>query len=336
MTRMTFRIFFISALLLLAACDEPQYQKINGFTMGTSYQVVFKGKSKNTKQLKDDIERRLDELNQNLSTYIDDSDLMLLNSYQSTDCKKVTTDTLEVTKTALYVYTLSNGVFDPGLGPLIELWGFDRKDTHQVIPSKNQINEELSQLSFRSTKVDVSEKCIAKGSEDLFINLSAIAKGYAVDEIAQIVEGFEINNYMVEIGGELKTSGNNPKGHSWNIAIESPTSESRTVQKVINPGIMSVATSGDYRNYFEKDGKRYSHTIDPTTGYPIDHKLASVTVINESAMLADALATAIMVMGPERGLEFANANQIPVFLIVKGADEFIEVQNKAFEPYLKN
>jgi len=181
----------------------------------------------------------------------------------------------------------------------------------------------------------VRKNCIAKQSVNLSVNLSAIAKGYGVDEIAKLVANKGIENYLVEIGGEIANKGFNAKGLDWKLAIESASTEKRSIQRILSPKGLGVATSGSYRNYFEKNGKRFSHTIDPTTGYPITHQLASVTVLHRETMLADALATAMMVMGPEESLSYANKNQLPIFMLVKKEQGFIEVYSDAFKPFIQ-
>ncbi len=325
-------------VLLIAAtgCDESKsYQQISGRTMGTGYTLTFLPEHKSVDTLSETVESRLQQLNQNLSTYIEDSDLNQLNRSTAEKCIQVSPDTAQVMSEAMRIFRLSEGAFDPGLGPLIELWGFDKKDTQNQIPPAAAIKSEVQNLSFGRSRLDKEKSCIQKGSDELYINFSAIAKGYGVDVIADMLErDYGINNYLVEIGGEVKVKGRNSRNQPWRIAIEAPQTDSRQVQKVISPGIMAVATSGDYRNYFEKDGKRYSHTIDPTTGYPIDHSLASVTVLHPSAMTADALATVMMVLGDERGRAFANRNNIAVFMIIKNGDGFEEYYNVEFAPYL--
>ena len=191
----------------------------------------------------------------------------------------------------------------------------------------------LAQIGFQ--KISMQNKCVAKKSANLSINLSAIAKGYGVDEIAKLVASKGINNYLVEIGGEIANKGINAKGLDWRLAIESASTEKRSIQRILSPKGLGVATSGDYRNYFEKDGKRFSHTIDPTTGYPITHQLASVTVLHKETMLADALATAMMVMGPEQSLEYANKNQLPIFMLVKKEQGFVEMYSQSFKPFIQ-
>ncbi|MEE4245877.1 MAG: FAD:protein FMN transferase [Kangiellaceae bacterium] len=332
------KVVVISAwLIMLSACNsskDSNFKVISGFTMGTTYTVKLETKQSDSRKIQQAFDQRLKEINQYMSTYIDDSELMQLNRNNSTGCINISQDTFDVIEESLRLHQLSKGSFDPGLGPLIELWGFDNKETNDQIPSQQQIDVITQQLTFGQSELLEDGRCVSKGSGDLFINLSAIAKGYAVDEIAKIAEqDFASENYMVEIGGEVSVKGVNDKGMRWRIAIESPTSASRSIQRIITPMDMAVATSGDYRNYFEKDGKRYSHTINPVTGYPITHNLASVTVVHPSAMTADGIATAIMVLGPQEGLALAEREKIAVFLIVKQDDSFKEVYNKRFEQF---
>ncbi|MCF6194395.1 MAG: FAD:protein FMN transferase, partial [Kangiellaceae bacterium] len=170
----------------------------------------------------------------------------------------------------------------------------------------------------------------------LSINLSAIAKGYGVDQVAALIELNEIKNYLVEIGGETASKGVNTKGNIWRLAIEAPIEQHRKIQTIFSPKGLGVATSGDYRNYFEKDGVRFSHTIDPTTGKPITHSLASVTVLHEKTMVADAYATAFMVMGKELTLEFAKQHNLPVYLLVEIDNRFEAFYSAQFSQYLVN
>jgi thiamine biosynthesis lipoprotein len=327
---------YLCITILLLGCRDASYQKLQGFTMGTSYHIAYAANGVDGEALFQSIEKRLAEINQRMSTYIEDSELMQLNSASSASCFPVSVDTLTVLTEAKRIYDISQGAFDPGLGPLIELWGFDRKDTHDRIPTEHEIAQLKSQLTFGQTQIDHEHHCIHKGSDNLFINLSAIAKGYAVDEIAKLMEQeYGITDYLVEIGGEIKVKGLSSRGTPWSIAIESPITDTRAVQKIINPGIMGVATSGDYRNYFERDGKRYSHTLDPVSGYPISHALASVTVLHPSTMTADALATALMVLGEEKGMKLAEQHHWAVFMIVKTDEGFKEITSSDFKAYLK-
>ncbi len=298
--------------------------------MGTTYHITLENKG-DIQALQAAIDKELKNINQLMSTYIDDSELVKFNQSKSTECQALSPQTQKVIKAAVEVSRQTGGKFDVTLAPLIELWGFDKKDTHSQIPPQAEIERELKQIGYQ--KIELQDSCVGKAIPELSINLSAIAKGYGVDKIAEIIAQAGHQNYLVEIGGEIALKGVNAKAQAWKIAVESPVSEGRSIQKVITPGNMAVATSGDYRNYFEKDGKRYSHTIDPTTGYPITHRLASVTVLHPQSMMADALATAMMVMGEKAALEFAEKQQLPLFILVKTEKGFKEEYSSAFEPY---
>jgi thiamine biosynthesis lipoprotein len=322
-------------LLNTVSCEQhkEEFVRIDGFTMGTTYQVTFEKKTLEAQQLKNEIDSRLNVINQLMSTYIDDSELSLFNQSDSTNCQTLSQDTLYVIKNALAISKQTNGKFDVTLAPLIEAWGFDKKNTNDSVPSQESIRLLLNKIGY--SKIIVGNDCVAKQSKDVSVNLSAIAKGYAVDEIAKLLERKKIAHYLVEIGGEIANKGHNASGVSWRLAIESASTEKRSIQRVFAPKGLGVATSGDYRNYFEKDGKRFSHTIDPTTGYPISHQLASVTVLHKETMLADAIATAMMVMGPEASLEYADRHQLAIFMLVKNKQGYEEIYSQAFKAYLQ-
>lgn len=323
---------FILVLILTSCSKQNNYVKLTGYTMGTSYHITLEKNNFNTKELQTKIDKRLKKINQLMSTYIDDSELSIFNQNQTVECQKLSKETLFVIKNAIDISHKTNGKFDVTLAPLIAMWGFDKKDTQDIIPNQDLITSELNNIGFQ--KIIVENNCVKKSLPQLSINLSAIAKGYAVDEIAKIIQQHQIKNYLVEIGGEVANQGLNPKGKNWRIAIESPNVSERSIHKAITPKNLGIATSGNYRNYFEKDGKRYSHTIDPTTGYPITHTLASITVLHKQTMIADALATALLVMGDEAALKFAEQTELPIFMLIKDGDNFKEVHSTAFKQHL--
>ena len=192
----------------------------------------------------------------------------------------------------------------------------------------------MERVGFRQVEVRASPSALRKHNPEAHVDLSAIAKGFAVDEIARLLDERQIRSYLVEIGGELRAHGSKPDGSPWKIAIEQPLPGERSIQAVIALRDNAIATSGDYRNYVEKDGKRYSHTINPRSGRPIDHGLASISIIAGSAMRADALATAIMVMGPEEGYRLALREGLAAQLIVRSEDRFQARTTPQFERYL--
>jgi thiamine biosynthesis lipoprotein len=183
-------------------------------------------------------------------------------------------------------------------------------------------------------KLTIEGLALRKSIAELEIDLSSVAKGYGVDQVARLLEDKKLVNYLVEVGGEMRIAGKKTDGSDWHVAIEKPVIGQRSVELIVAPKGNGLATSGDYRNYFEQDGIRYSHTIDATTGKPIIHTLASVTVIHPSAMTADGLATAINVMGPDKGFAMARQNNLAVYLIVKTADGFKAHYTDQFKPFM--
>ncbi len=321
------------AVCLMAGCEkEDDYLHLSGFTMGTSYRITLKASQDNANHLHAKIEKKLNRINQLMSTYIDDSELSRFNQSTSLDCQPVSTETFYVIKNSLEVSRLTGGNFDVTVGPLISEWGFDKKQTNDVVPNKRKIKSLLQQIGFEKLSLGIA--CIKKENANISVNLSAIAKGYGVDQITELLRTNDIENYLVEIGGETASKGMNPDSKPWRLAIEAPVEKQSQIHKVFSPLGLGVATSGDYRNYFEKNEVRFSHTIDPTTGRPITHQLVSVTVLHQQTMLADAFATAFMVMGKEKTMLFAKQNKIPVYLLVKSNNGFEAMHTSEFERHL--
>ena len=302
--------------------------------MGTSYQVkIASGNTAIPKSLSEQINKRLESLDNTFSTYKKISELMVFNQTEINQSKAISDDMQWVMKLATEICDLTGGAFDPTVGPLVNLWGFGPKYTGDEIPEPEEINRYLSSMGLNHLSLSQDAKTATRKT-DIQLDFSAIAKGYAVDAVAELLASIGIENYLVEVGGELRASGKKQNGDLWRIAIEKPSLTQGGIQQVVDLKNVAVATSGDYRNYFEKNGKRYSHTIDPRTGYPVDHKLASVTVIAATAARADALATAMMVLGPEQTLLFAEQHSIPVYILVKQSEGFEVKYSQAFHDYL--
>ena len=318
--------------------NEQSFYLINGPTMGTWYNIKYQkpsGLSQTKSQIQASVESVLADINQKMSTYISDSELSRFNQAPVNKPFPLSSETLEVLQISQDVYRQSGGAFDPTVGPLVNLWGFGPDKIDAQIPSPDHIKSALSQVGADAIRLG---KGSAQKELPRTIDLSAVAKGYAVDRVADMLEQQGIHSYMVEVGGEIRVGKAKLSGESWQIAIEEPVLLDRIARKVLSITEVSVATSGDYRNYFEKDGKRYSHTIDPTTGFPIQHRLASVTVIHSSSAYADALATALTVLGPEKGFILAQELNLAVYMLVKreGGDSagFEVLQTDAFIPYV--
>lgn len=330
-------IILCPILISLCACEQTTDDRklviLSGLTMGTSYTVkIVSPESKLDRvTLSEEINLRLDEVNTQMSTYIDTSDLSFFNQSRTNGWVKIPIELFRVIEESLKISKLSNNAFDITIGPVVNLWGFGPEKKSSVIPDESAIHEALGKVGSHNIHLDAQNHAIRKDNPDLYIDLSGIAKGFAVDVIADYLDRLGIINYMVEIGGEIKTRGINPDNKVWHIGIEKPLDDQRTIQTVVALNNTGMATSGDYRNYFEENGLRYSHTIDPATGKPITHKLASVTVLHPSTMTADAMATALLVLGPEHGFELAIKENISALFLVREKDNFIEKMTPQFK-----
>lgn len=331
-----FLAFVAIGILVLASCSDKQRPVVHlqGQTMGTTYNVKYllaenEQEAIDAEKLQQQIDARLIEVNKMMSTYDPTSELSRFNQYRYTDNFAVSPDTLFVVNEALRLAKLSGGVLDVTVGPLVNLWGFGPTKRPEKVPTESDINEVRDYVGYN--KLTTTPTGLKKSHPMLYVDLSTIAKGFGVDEVAEILEQQGIQDYLVEIGGEMRVRGERGDGSEWLIAIEKPVTTERTVQKVVSIGENAVATSGDYRNYYEENGVRYSHLIDPTTGSPISHNLVSVTVIHPSSMTADGLATAFNVMGWEQAIAVAEQEKLMVFLIRRTADGFDEYASPEFD-----
>ena len=309
---------------------------ISGPTMGTTFQVkiVQSEITPDTGVLIREVSARLEEVNRQMSTYQDNSEITQFNRSRTTDWFGVSSDFAYVLHIAREISTWSDGAFDVTIGPLVNLWGFGPNAIPDRVPSPDSIDATQTLVGYEKIRVDLSAPAIKKESPEIYCDLSAVAKGFGVDRIASYLDSLGINRYFIEIGGELRTKGHNHLRQLWRIGIASPAGQGE-LQKALALHNMSMATSGDYHNYFERDGVRYSHTIDPRTGRPITHALASVTVLHKSCAYADGLATAINVMGPEKGFAFAKKRNLAVFMIVRRGDGFVEKMTPGFEKMVR-
>ena len=300
--------------------------------MGTSYNIKASKlpESIGPKEINRQVKELLDKVNGQMSTYQKDSELSLFNQNTSTDWLPVSSELYEVIKESIKISQLSNGLFDVTVGPLVNLWGFGPEEMTANPPDEAVVKEKLNQIGYHRLRLKDGGLFVKKDIPGLYVDLSGIAKGYGVDQVGLLLERLGIVDYMVEIGGEIRVKGKNKKGQPWQIAVEKPVAEKRVIEKVLAITDTGMATSGDYRNYFEVDGVHFSHTIDPRTGRPINHKLASITILSDTSMEADGLATAIMVMGPDEGYQFAEQNHIAAFFIIKSDKGFDEKMSTAF------
>jgi thiamine biosynthesis lipoprotein len=337
-------VILVFMLIFLAGCFpssdlSKQEVLLQGRTMGTTYniKIVIKNNAVDTQQLHTGIDALLVQLNQEMSTYIDDSELSLFNKSTSLAPIEISIGLTRVIKEAIRLGQLSEGKLDVTVGPLVNLWGFGPEYRPDIIPSDEALLAARQRIGLAELTL-IGNK-LAKKVPNLYVDLSTIAKGYGVDLVAEYLEEEGVYNYLIEIGGEMRIKGFKHTGELWHIAIEKPiqdpTGEHRSVHQVIIPKNNAVATSGDYRNYYEASGQRFSHIIDPSTGKPINHKLVSVTVIHPSSMTADGLSTAMMVMGEAKAIAFAEENDIAAYFIAKTDHGFVEQSTVKFMQYLK-
>lgn len=322
--------------ILAAGCSPtPHFFTIHGEALGTFYTISVAEASRDmtaerAQQLAD---KTLDRVNRLMSTYLEDSELSRFNQYAGDAPFQLSGETYKVFEIAQTISEQSDGAFDITVGPLVNVWGFGPEAFRQA-PEAATINALLERVGYKKLTLHPEDR-ISKARPDLYCDLSAIAKGYAVDAVAEAFEQAGTRNYMIEVGGEIRVSGKNTHGMDWTLGIESPKTDVRELHTAVRIGQGALATSGDYRNMYELDGRLVSHTIDPHTGYPIPHALASASVIHSSCTWADGYATALMALGPEKAMGFAREHHLAVMLLIHDANvnEFTEVSTPEFDAY---
>lgn len=301
----------VAALCVACGSKRVTYELV-GATMGTTFdvQIVSDKGGVDTDVLKDEIQATLNTIESSMSTYLPDSELSRFNALTTSDWFAVSAEFCAVIEDAKALSRLSAGAFDVTIGPLVNLWGFGPDGSISAPPVAERIAELMRAVGNDKLHVDCSRPAVRKDDDRLQVDLSAYAKGYGVDQVAGVLDSHGIANYLVEIGGEVRARGSNGRGVSWSIGIEAPQRGSRSVARIVRLHDAAMATSGDYRTYFESAGSFYSHTIDPRTGYPVSHNAAAVTVVADTTAFADGMATALLVLGPDEGLKLAEQQDI--------------------------
>jgi thiamine biosynthesis lipoprotein len=291
---------------------------LTGDTMGTRFSVKLglALEPRTEASLEAGLRAELDEIIGLMSTYEPDSELSRFNRHRSTEPFAVSEATARVVQDSLDISRASEGAFDVTVGPLVDAWGFGPNGRPERIPTDEELAELRARVGFAQLEVRWEPPALVKRHPELQVDLSAIAKGYAVDRLAEIIEDAGVEDYMVEIGGEVRARGRNPGGEPWRLGVEEPVREQRQVRAVVALEDAGLATSGNYRNSYVRDGVRYAHTLDPVSGRPVQHRLAGVSVLHPRCALADAWATALMVAGPDRALALAEARGLDAYLIV--------------------
>ncbi len=314
--------FFLSACETAAPTED--IWKISGSSMGTSYHVTVRviTASLNREQVRVGIKKAIDNVDQKMSTYKFDSELSLFNRQRSTTWQPVSMAMFKVLSAAQQVSKLTAGAFDITVAPIVNLWGFGPGKGLNRLPTAAEITALLPAVGYQKLRLQTKPPALSKQSPAVKIDLSAIAKGFAVDQVADYLTTHGFSDYLVEIGGEVRGHIGETGHRPWQVALEAPVSGKQRISRILSLRNFALATSGDYRNYFEKNGVRYSHTINPRSGYPIRHRLAAVSVLAKNTMLADALATAMMVAGPEEGSTLASAHGIAARFLVRTSTSF--------------
>jgi thiamine biosynthesis lipoprotein len=324
----------LSCAMLVACADRgPALVEFTGATMGTRYSVKVVNALPATQRdtLAASIDETLERINAAMSTYDPDSELSRFNASASTEWIDISGPTHEVLAEALRISRLTRGAFDVTVGPAVNVWGFGPDMAPATLPDAAQIDAARRRIGFALLMLRDTPPALRKARRDVYVDLSAIAKGYAVDRIAALLDERGIDRYLVEIGGELRARGASARDDTWRVAVERPLPTQRSVQRILPVLDTGMATSGNYRNFFERDGERYSHTIDPRTARPVSHTLASVTVLHPSAMTADALATAMSVLGTAEGLVLAERNRIAALFIDADGSKLTETASSEFK-----
>ncbi|HWV09051.1 MAG TPA: FAD:protein FMN transferase [Pseudomonas sp.] len=278
--------------------------------------------------LKAETEAILAELDAQVSTYRPDSLIERFNEAPAGTCQPMPQGVLDLVTAGDRLHRESEGAFDLTLEPLLNLWGFGPKAKGEAVPSADQLAETLQRIGQHHVRIDGQSLC---KDADVEVDFNSIAAGYAVDRIIDRLGELGVRSYLVEATGELKAAGLKPDGSHWRIGLEAPRADQRVAQRIVKLDGYGISTSGDYRNYFEENGHRYSHTLNPLTGLPVDHRLAAVTVADPSTLRADGLSTLLMVLGPDAGMAFAERNAIAAFFVTREGDGFVTRTTAEFE-----
>lgn len=322
-----FALLFLCVLLVLSGCARPpEPLRLEGQSMGTGWSVLIGDAGADETRARPLIEAELQQVVAQMSTWEPDSDLSRFNAAAAGTQHPVPAQLQAVLKAALALAEDSGGAFDPTVGPLVELWGFGPGRPRQAAPAPAEIEALRSRIGWPRVQFE-GGGLIQPGG--LSLDLSAIAKGYAVDRIAEALRAAGYVDLLIEVGGELRAHGQHPNGRPWRVGLEGPSVEGAATGIVLSN--QAVATSGDYRQFFEQDGRRYSHMIDPRSGQPIAQAGIAVSVVHASGMQADGLATTLSVLGPEQGFEWASERGIAARFVYREGDAWAERRTPAFE-----
>lgn len=324
----------------MASVEAPAtrpMQRMDGLTMGTTWSVTLQADAATIPDLRRGVQAQLDVVVAQMSTWEPDSDLSRFNRAPAGTRQPLPPQMRQVMEAALALAADTDGAFDPTVGPLVNLWGFG-PDGERSMPVAGLLERTSARVGWQRLHLDASGAMTQPG--DTYVDLSGIAKGYGVDQVARFLLAQDVPAFLVEVGGELRSHGRKPDGTLWRIAVEQPTPAdfgkgAEPGRAVITLDGMAMATSGDYRHFFNEDGQRYPHTIDPRNGQPVSHGLASVSVLHAECMTADALATALTVLGPSQGWEYARRHQLAALFVWHDGEGFQQRMTSEFRAALE-
>lgn len=326
-----YRLFLICLFFCLSACgDRAQLTKLEGFAQGTTYHLTYVANTGlDTTAVQTAVNKEFARIDEALSNYRDDSAIEKFNAQKTVEPVQADAELVKLVEIAHAIYKASDGCYDLTIKPLFDLWGF--KNNVFSPPEPVALEKTLAQVGMDMLETLPGNR-LRKEIPELRIDISSIGQGYTVERIAQVLESFGVEHYLAEVGGELKVRGRKPDGKPWRIAVEKPLPNERTLHKIVSfddGEPMSLITSGTYRHFFDKDGKRYSHILDARSGKPIEHNTVSVTLLHPDPTFADAWSTALLCMGSETGLAVADAESLAVLFIDQKDNELVEHYSRA-------
>jgi thiamine biosynthesis lipoprotein len=315
----------------LSGCGNgDSLESFGGPTMGSTYSIKYVRHSgiPGPAEVQQQVEQILSEVDRQMSTYRSDSDIERFNDLPANSCQPMPESILQLVRVGEQLSIESDGSFDLTVEPLLNLWGFGPQARGEKVPSAEALAQVRQRVGHTHLRIDGDRLCKDAPVE---VDFNSIAAGYAVDRIAAKLTAMGIDSYLAEATGELKAVGKKLDGSPWRIALEEPRDDQQVAERVIAVDGYGVSTSGDYRKYFEQGGRRYSHTFDARTGAPVEHNLASVTVIHSSALMADGLSTLLLILGPQRGWDYAEKHDVGAFFVMRTDTGFVTRTSQAFD-----
>ena len=326
------RLFgLVTLIVMLSACGNgDSMESFGGPTMGSTYSIKYVRRAglPAAADVRGEVEKILTDIDRQLSTYRSDSDIERFNELPANRCQKMPASILKLIRVGEQLSEQSEGSYDLTVEPLLNLWGFGPQGREEKVPAEQALAQARQRVGYQHLRIEGDQLCKDAAVE---VDFNSIAAGYAVDTIAARLEALGIHDYLAEATGELKAAGKKLDGSPWRIALEEPRDDQQVAERIVAVDGFGLSTSGDYRNYFEQGGRRYSHTFDARTGAPVSNTLASVTVIHPSALMADGLSTLLLILGPERGWDYAEKHDIGAFFVIRADTGFVTRTSHAFE-----